>query len=125
MPSYLLGGGTTGLGAGAGGNCCCTDTASLDRNSALFFNNLATKLLEMSETIQKRMEDLANRVPPSQQGGGVLFASIETPAMALGVKMEYVEYIRRYGPPIKGKFDTEKLAVLRAELGISENDTVI
>lgn len=122
MPSYLLGGGTSGIGTGNG--CCCVDN-SLDRNSALFFNNLATKLLEMSETIERRMEELANRVPPTQQGGGVLFASIETPAMALGVKMEYVEYIKRYGPPTKGKFDPEKLAILRAELGISEADTVI
>lgn len=125
MPSYLLGKFTSGAGAGgaSGDGCCCTDN-TLDRNSAVFFNNLATKLLDMSKAIQKRMDELANRVPPPPQAG-FLFAKIDTPVMTLGVKMEYVEYIKRYGPPIKGKFDETKLNDLRAELGISVTDTVI
>lgn len=78
----------------------------------------------MSKAIEKRMEELANKVPPPQQSG-FLFAKIDTPVMTVGVKMEYVEYIKRYGPPIKGKFDEEKLEELRAELGISVADTTI
>ena len=123
MPSYLLGGGTSGNGAGGAG-CCCTDSTSLDRNSAIFFNNLATKLLDMSKAIQTRMDELANRVP-GQQSGGFLFASINTPAMMVGVRQEYVEYIKRYGPPQKGKFDAAKLEQLRIELGINALDAVI
>lgn len=116
MPSYLLGGSSNSSG-------CCTDN-SLDRNSAIFFNNLATKLLDMSKAIQKRMDDLANKVCAPQQAG-FLFANIETPPMLLGIKQEFMEYIKRYGPPTKGKFDPEKLSIIRAELGISENDNVI
>lgn len=122
MPSYLFGK-FASAGAGGADGCCCTDN-TLDRNSAVFFNNLATKLLDMSKAIEKRMEELANKATPQPQSG-FLFAKIDTPVMALGVKMEYIEYIKRYGPPIKGKFDEEKLEELRAELGISANDTVI
>jgi hypothetical protein len=45
--------------------------------------------------------------------------------MALGIKYEYVEYIKQYGPPPDGIFNEEKLAAIRIELGISENSTVI
>lgn len=113
MPSYYV---RSGNGVMVG---CCPEK-TVDRCSAVFFNNLATKLLAMSESIQKRIEDLESR-PCNQVSRGFLFASIETPKMALGVKYEYVEYIKRYGPPIKGKFDEDKLNIIREELGIENN----
>jgi hypothetical protein len=119
MPSYIV---VAGRG-GYDGNPCCKDN-SVDRNSAIFFNNLANKLLEMSKAIDARMAELSNRVcePASK---GFLLASIETPQMVLGVSYEYIEYIKRYGPPVNGKFDQEKLVLLRAELGISQSDSTI
>ena len=119
MPSYIV---VAGRG-GYDGNPCCKDN-SVDRNSAIFFNTLANKLLEMSKTIDARMTELANKVcePVSK---GFLFASIDTPQMVLGVKYEYVEYIKRHGPPINGKFDPEKLEAIRIELGISQTTDTI
>ena len=118
MPSYIQIS-RQNVGSSSGGNCCCD---SIDGNSAIFFNNLAQKLLDMSKAIEKRIDDLSNKVcqPESK---GFLIASIDTPSMMLGVKYEYIEYIRRYGPPDKGKFDSVLLEKLRIELGI--NDTVV
>ena len=114
MPSYIQISRQQATGSSTNGNCCCD---SIDGNSAIFFNNLAQKLLDMSKAIEKRIDDLSNKVclPESK---GFLIASIETPSMMLGVKYEYVEYIRRYGPPDKGKFDSVLLQKLRTELGI-------
>ena len=95
----------------------CNDN-SIDRNSALFFNNLATKLLDMSRAIETKMEELRNKVCERPSGRGFLFASIEAPSMVVGVRMEYVEYIKRFGPPVKGKFDENLLNELRIEMGI-------
>jgi hypothetical protein len=119
MPAYIV---VAGRG-GYSGDPCCRDN-SVDRNSAIFFNNLANKLLEMSKAIDARMAALANKVcePTSK---GFLLASIETPAMVLGVKYEYVEYIKRHGPPVKGKFDEAKLEAIRIELGISKTANII
>lgn len=101
-------------------SACCDNT--VDRNSALFFSNLATKLLDMSKAIEARMEELANKACHTESGG-FLFASIDTPSMAIGVKYEYVEYIKRYGPPHRGKFDEHKLRKIRKELGIHTMDS--
>jgi len=99
-----------------GYNSCCD---SIDGNTAIFFNNLAKKLVDMSKSIEKRIEDLSNKVcqPESK---GILMASIDTPSMMLGVKYEYVEYVRRHGPPINGKFDPILLEEIRDNLGIKE-----
>jgi len=113
MPSYIQTGKLKSSGSGSG-DCCCD---SIDGNAAIFFNNLAQKLLDMSKSIEKRIEDLSNKVclPESK---GFLIASIETPSMMLGVKYEFVEYIKRHGPPHKGKFDPILLDKIREELGI-------
>ncbi len=118
MPSYLLWGSNGRSGGGMG--ACCDNT--VDRNSAMFFSNLATKLLDMSKAIEKRMEELANKACATESGG-FLFASIDTPTMAIGVKYEYIEYIKRYGPPHRGKFDQEKLRHIRRELNIHTMDS--
>lgn len=119
MPSYIVVAGR----AGYSGDPCCKDN-SIDRNSAIFFNNLANKLLDMSKAIDARMTELANKACPAPSKG-FLLASIDTPQMVLGVKYEYVEYIKRHGPPSKGKFDKDKLEAIRIELGISETSNTI
>jgi hypothetical protein len=116
MPSYLLWGSN---GRGNGLSACCDNT--VDRNSAMFFSNLATKLLDMSKAIEKRMEELANKVCATESGG-FLLASIDTPAMSIGIKYEFIEYIKRYGPPHRGKFDEKKLRIIRKELNIHTMD---
>lgn len=113
MPAYIV-----GRESFLGGNCCCDNL--LDSNTATFFNNLANKLLTMSQKIETQIRELQNKPCPAQPKG-FLFASIETPRMLLGVKYEYVEYIKRYGPPEKGKFKEELLQQLRIELGISSS----
>ena len=118
MPTYLV--------KNSSQNCIqtCAQDCSIDRNSALFFNNLATKLLEMTQTIENRITELQNR-PCSTESRGVFFASIETPPMILGVRYEFIEYIKRYGPPPEGKFDEGKLNSLRIELGISNDNYTV
>lgn len=120
MASYLKGLKANGA---SGDGCCCSDN-SIDRNSAIFFNNLALKLLDMSKVIEARMDELSKKVC-APQTKGVFFASIDTPVMSLGVKYEYVEYIKRYGPPQRGQFDETLLAQIRVELGITETTTTI
>ena len=48
-------------------------------------------------------------------------ASIEAPVMMLAIKQEY---IRRYGPPEAGKFDDEKIQIIKSELGITNENTL-
>ncbi len=112
MPNYLV--------KGRGAAYCQPSqptTNTVDCSSAIFFDNLATKLMDMSISIQKQMEELKKKQCAQPQAGFV-FASITAPKMILGVAYEYVEYITRYGPPPKGKFDPVKLEQIRIELGI-------
>ena len=110
-------------GSGGGDGCCCVDN-SIDRNSAFFFTNLANKLLEMSKTIENKIEEIKkNCNKPVQGGRGVMFASIDTPVMNIAVPREFMEYIKRHGPPPKGKFVPYKLHVIRMELGIPSEYT--
>ncbi len=119
MPSYIV---VAGRG-GYDGDPCCRDN-SVDRNSAIFFNTLANKLLDMSKAIDARIAEISKKVcQPTTKG--FIFASIEAPSMVLGVKYEFVEYIKRYGPPPKGKFDPEKLNLIRNELGIGQTSNII
>lgn len=111
MPSYLVSGNikssnTTG--------CCCD--SSIDSNSAIFFNNLASKILDMSKAIEKKMDDLSKQV--CTQAVGFSLVKIDTPSMLLGVKYEYMEYIKRYGPPDSGQFDEVLLEKIRNDLGV-------
>lgn len=116
MPSYI-----TKLVNTVGG-ICCPNTFSKD--SSKFFSSLATKLLEMTTAINKRIDDIKKNCKSSSGGGGVLLASIDAPQMTLGVKYEYIEYIKRFGPPTDGIFDEKKLEDLRIELGISTTNNL-
>lgn len=99
------------------------NTGSTCKDTVRFFGTLATKLLDMAESIQQKMESLKHQVcAPSR---GFLLAEIEAPRMILGVKYEYIEYIKRFGPPDNGIFDEERLKALREELGIDLNANTI
>lgn len=105
------------------GNCCDN---SIDRNSAIFFSKLATKLIDMTQAFQAEIDRIkATCNPTASKPKGILLAAVDTPVMTIGVKYEYIEYIKRYGPPPKGKFDETILQELRIELGIAETVTTI
>ena len=106
-----------GGGGGSDNGCCCVDN-SIDRNSALFFTKLADKLLEMSKSVEARIEEIRKNCNKPTASRGFLFASIEVPTMTIAVPQEYLEYIRRHGPPPKGKFEPLKLHLIRIEFGI-------
>lgn len=113
MPSYLVRGKYAGV---ISGNCC--NTCVIDKKSSLFFNTLATRLLEMSHAIEERIEDIKKNCNGPKQANGFLFASIDTPQMNITVGEEYVIYVQRHGPPHHGKFDQHKLNHIRKEYGI-------
>jgi len=94
------------------------------KDTTRFFSNLADKLKNMAISINdriNRIKETSCQVVP----GAVVFATVELPVMRLGVKYEYIEYIKRYGPPENGTFDPAKLELLRAELNIQESNYTI
>ena len=99
------------------GNCCTSNNTESCQSSISFFSKLSEKMLNMVTTLKKQFEECKANSKPSQAKGFFL-ASIDTPQMTLGVKQEYIEYIKRYGPPSDGIFDEVILARLRTELGI-------
>ena len=116
MPAYI----TKSVGGSNGMGAVCQDSSC----NVKFFNNLATKLLEMATAVNNRIEDIKRNCSSAPQSG-FLLASIETPVMQLGIKYEYIEYIKRYGPPSDGKFDEDKLEELRIELGVNTSANTI
>jgi hypothetical protein len=79
--------------------------------------------MDMTVAINKRIEKLQSQTNCSG-GKGVLLASIDAPVMMIAIKPEFLEYIRRYGPPEGGKFDQQKLQIVRTELGVSAENTL-
>lgn len=116
MPRYILTSGTSG-------NYCCDN--SIDRTSAMFFSNLATKLIDMVQAFEAQIEKIKEANNQVSDSKGILLAAIDMPVMTIGVKYEYVEYIKRYGPPTNGNFDETLLQQLRDELGISNTASTI
>ncbi len=47
---------------------------------------------------------------------GLVLAEIKNEVEPAGIKMEYIYYIQRYGPPKGGKFDETLLELIRAEI---------
>jgi len=113
MPFYIVSNkcSTSSAKTACNSNTSCKDTIR-------FFGNLATKLLEMAESIDARIERIKEDCVP-RQASGFFLAEITAPQMTLGVKYEYIEYIKRYGPPEDGVFDETLLNKLREEMGIS------
>ena len=65
--------------------------------------------------MQKQFETLRNKVV--SYGEGAILATIESTATVV-VRIEYVIYIQRYGPPVDGVFDEELLNTIRTEYNV-------
>jgi hypothetical protein len=102
----------------------CNSSADYCKDTTRFFSNLADKLKKMAIAINDRIDDLKNQSCQTIPGA-IVFATVEMPKMTVGIKYEYVEYIKRYGPPDDGKFDPIKLDLLRKELNISTDTYTI
>jgi hypothetical protein len=113
MPTYIVSNTFNNILSGANG---CSN-AVVCRDTTRFFDKLATKLKDMAEAVNKRIEEIKESAK-CQKAEGFILASIDVPQMTLDIKYEYVEYIKRYGPPENGIFDETKLAALRVELGL-------
>jgi hypothetical protein len=72
----------------------------------------------MTQSLKNQFEELKKQACNGTKARGAILAEIDAPVMTIGVKMEYIEYIRRFGPPGNGVFDPCKLEELRCELGI-------
>lgn len=83
-----------------------------------FFEVLSYKLAFMVTSLQKQFDECHEAAQPKYAEDGYVIVETEIPSQMVGVKLEYVEYIRRYGPPTNGIFDQSKLAMIRSELGI-------
>ncbi len=116
MPTYLISGITQPVIVDSN-NC---NNSSYCKDTSRFFSKLATKLKDMATAINARIEDIRSQMC-NKSGSGVYLASIDVPQMTLGVRYEYIEYIKRYGPPEDGIFDEALLEGLRRELGISSD----
>ena len=100
-------GANTGSGIGSGCCVCPSQTG--------FLSTLADKLKAMVESLQKQFSELRNKA--LSYGEGAILASITSTA-SVGVRVEFVIYIQRYGPPVNGIFDEELLNAIRAEFNI-------
>jgi hypothetical protein len=111
MPNYIVKPSHYNQNTGCGDAYC--------KDSAIFFNTLATKLLEMTTSIETRIEEIQKNCNNNSIGNGIYFVQIEVPSMKIGVKYEYIEYVKRYGPPPPlESFDETKLQQIREELGL-------
>ena len=90
-------------------------SAFYSAKSIAFFDNLAGKLLVMTQSLKEQFNDLKT-IAYKNIASGPFLASIEVTPPPIGVKYEYIEYINRYGPPANGVFDPAILASLRVEL---------
>jgi hypothetical protein len=108
MPRYI-----TSTASNTSGYCVLNNTET----SISFFTKLSEKMLDMVTTLKRQFQECKENARPVQSKGFFL-ASIEAPKMVLGVKHEYLEYIKRYGPPQNGVFDETLLERIRTDLGI-------
>jgi hypothetical protein len=96
-------------------------TLSINKQTAIFLDTISRKLLELSQTVEATIEDIkANCKEKPKNLNNHILASIDTPNMNITVGAEYILYVQKYGPPVLGKFDPEKLAIMREELGITQ-----
>lgn len=111
MPSYIT------KGNSSGNSCCGSSNNDSCQSSISFFATLSEKMLAMVNTIKQQFEEIKENCKPKEVRGFFL-ASIEAPKQFIGVKVEYLEYIKRYGPPKDGIFEETLLQQLRVELGV-------
>lgn len=115
MPRYILKGNTASVTAGINS---LDDVLSFYAAKSLeFFNNLSTKLRDLTVSLKNTFEDLKKKCGGAKALGPVM-ASITVPKVTMGIKYEYIEYIKRFGPPENGIFDEVLLEKLRIELNI-------
>ena len=70
----------------------------------------------MALSLQQQFIDLQTfKNNTIQLGQGAILAAIEVKGSVI-VRMEYIYYIQRYGPPINGIFDPIYLDLIRAEI---------
>jgi hypothetical protein len=70
----------------------------------------------MALSLQQQFIDLQTfKNNTIQIGQGAILAAIEVKGSVI-VRMEYIYYIQRYGPPINGIFDPIYLDLIRAEI---------
>jgi hypothetical protein len=95
--------------------CCQNETPC--QSSLLFFSKISDKLLIMVESLKRQFEECRSKCvgTPSQ---GAILVSVDAPQVTLGVRYEFIEYIKRYGPPVAGIFDENLLNILRQQLGL-------
>ena len=110
MPNYIV--------SGTKVPNCCEEKTDYCKDSARFLNKLAIKLLDMAEAINTKIEKIKEECVNTSGQRGIIMAQIDVKPVELTIKYEYIEYIKRYGPPIKGIFEEQKLEQIRTDLGI-------
>ena len=98
----------TGISTGGSGCCVCPSQTT-------FLTTLADKLKAMVESLQKQFAEL--RTKAISRGEGAILAGISASAN-VSVRIQYVIYIQRYGPPLDGVFDQELLDAIITEYNI-------
>lgn len=124
MPTYLIRESCRKIGSSVSSALNNCSSGMMCKDTVNFYGTLATKLLNMAESISARIENIKKNCG-GKPAKGFYIAEIEVPKMVLGVAVEYLEYIKRYGPPDNGVFDPAKLQLLRSELGISSTSNTI
>jgi hypothetical protein len=104
---------TAGINVNNGDFC----NAICSAKSLEFFDTLSKKLVLVTEALQEQFTELKTAAYARVSDGPVM-ASIDAPSLPIGVKYEYIEYIKRYGPPPEGVFDPALLYGIRLEFGI-------
>jgi len=95
--------------ASTNASCCCPSTT-------IFLQTLTDKLYDMALSLQQQFIDLQTfKNNTTQKGQGAILAAIEVKGSVV-LRMEYVYYLARYGPPINGIFDPIYLDLIRAEI---------
>ncbi len=115
MPRYILKGNTASSAAGI--NTLDDVLSFYAAKSIEFFNKLSEKLRDLTVSLKNTFDDLKKKCG-GQKALGPVMASIVVPKVTMGIKYEYIEYIKRYGPPETGLFDEVLLDKLRIELNI-------
>jgi hypothetical protein len=96
-------------------------SAPISKQNISFLSTLAEQLQDLTEAVEARIDYIIqNAVPKPKNLNNHILASIDTPNMNLTVGAEFILYVQKFGPPPLGKFDPEKLAAVRAEYGISQ-----
>lgn len=95
--------------------------APISKQNVAFLSTIAEQLQDLAEAVEARIEYIKETAvaKPKNMNNHIL-ASIDTPNMNITVGAEYILYVQKFGPPPLGKFDPEKLAIVRVEYGIGQ-----